>query len=152
MALVRCPGCKFDTSDSLAVCPHCGIALRGGAPSGRPTEIFAEKVSIRRNPGSTATAAGPARALARPWGSHRPLAAIPLLIALFAAPYLLPPLIVAGMAWLMRKQRRSSEQNLQTEVFEILLRNSGAAPRGPVGRPLEHLRTIERKLDPKRDV
>ena len=33
MALIRCPGCKNDTSDSLANCPNCGASLHGSGPS-----------------------------------------------------------------------------------------------------------------------
>jgi hypothetical protein len=34
MALIRCPGCKLDTSDSLDTCPYCRAPLKG--PPARP--------------------------------------------------------------------------------------------------------------------
>ena len=74
------------------------------------------------------------------------------LVVLLVAPKLLPLLFVLGIAWFLRKSRLSNRPGLQTETLQILLRQAEAGPRGPVGRPLERLRRIERQIGPTREA
>jgi hypothetical protein len=138
MALVPCPGCRFDTSDSLAVCPHCGAAL--GRRSQAPTESSPSDTRRARSGGPLPSSFG------------RLVVPILGLVVLLVAPKLLPLLFVLGIVWLLRKSRLSNRRGLQTETLQILLRQAGAGPRGPVGRPLERLRRIERQIGPTREA
>src|SRR5262249_6546745 len=138
MALVRCPGCKFDTSDSLAACPHCGTALR--TRSQAPKESSPSEVSRVRSQAPLPISFG------------RLVVPVLALIALFVAPKVLPLLLVLGIVWLLRKSRKSNRRGLQTEALQILLRQAGVGPRGPVGRPLERLRKIERQIGRNRQA
>jgi hypothetical protein len=138
MALVPCPGCKFDTSDSLAVCPHCGGAL--GRRSQAPTASLASDMPRARSGGPL------------PFSFGRLVVPILGLFMLLVAPKLLPLLFVLGIAWLLRKSRQSNRRGLETDALQILLRQGGAGPRGPVGRPLERLRRIERQIGPTREA
>jgi hypothetical protein len=138
MALIRCPGCKFDTSDSLATCPHCGTVL--GARSQTPKAGLPNEVSRGRSKAPLPVSFG---RLAVP---------ILALLALFVAPKLLPLLLVLGIVWLLRKSRQSNRRGLETEGLQILLAQAQGRPRAPVGRPLERLRRIERQIGPTREA
>jgi hypothetical protein len=138
MALVRCPGCKFDTSDSLAACPHCGTAL--GTRSQAPKAGLPSEVSRGRSKAPLPISLG------------RLVVPILALFALFVAPKLLPFLLVLGVVWLLRKSRQSDRRGLENEALQILLRQAQGRPRGPVGRPLERVRRIERQVGPTREA
>jgi hypothetical protein len=138
MALVPCPGCRFDTSDSLAVCPHCGAAL--GRRSQAPTESSPSDMARARSGGLPPSSLG------------RLVVPILGLFVLLLAPKLLPVVFVLGIAWLLRKSWQSNRQEPQTEALQILLRQGKGDPRRPAGRPLERLQRIERQIGPRREA
>jgi hypothetical protein len=147
MALIRCPGCAFDTSDSLAACPHCGAAL-GRASHEEPTaSLPRDAPPARRGNQVPFSEKGPGLS-----SFGRAFVPILVLLALFVAPKLLPLLAVLGIVWLVRRSRRSNQRSLETEALQVLLRQAGGGPRGPAGRPLERLRRIEREISPRREA
>jgi hypothetical protein len=141
MALIRCPGCKLDTSDSLDNCPSCGIALRSGGRS-----LFAQ---------ATAPATGeppppPATAPATASGPLPKIVGLVLLvIALSFIPHAFPLLAVGFILWQLAKRRGGAPSNRQAEVLKILVDEVRKAKKSPSTRPLEMLRRIEQQL-PKR--
>jgi hypothetical protein len=138
MALVPCPSCKFDTSDSLAACPHCGTVF--GERSQAPTASSAGDVARAPSKGSV------------PFSFGRLLVPILGLLALLTAPKLLPLLFVLGIVWFLRRSRQKNRRGLESDALQILLRQAEGGPPGPVGRPLERLRRIERQIGTTREA
>ncbi len=146
MSLVRCPGCKLDTSDSLAHCPNCGRAFHGAAP--RETASF---VSTTMPEPSSPAAPG-----AGPSSQTKAIGFVILLVVLAVVPHSLPFVVMAVVFWLLaNRQRSSAKRSTQTqlEALKVLVsevsraRNQGSqVSRGSSERPLEMLGRIERQL------
>jgi hypothetical protein len=161
MALIRCPGCKNDTSDSLANCPNCGAALHGSGPSlfdrGREARFAASASTITQAMGGeapppAATTLDPGSIVARAAGLGVKLKAAALvagLLVLAFVPHAVPLLIVAAVFWALWNRRRTDSQQRSGDVEALrILVNEVRRPRSQssTDRPLTRLRKLEEQL------
>ena len=160
MALIRCPGCKNDTSDSLANCPNCGAALHGSGPSlfdrGREAPSAASAPTMTEAmgeaPPAAATTLDPASIVARAAGLGVKLKAAALLAGLLVlafVPHAVPLLIVAAVFWALWNRRRTDSQQRSGDVEALrILVNEVRRPRSKSSsdRPLSRMRKLEEQL------
>ena len=159
MSLIRCPGCKIDTSDSLAHCPNCGIAIGGRGPrlfDHRPatTQSHPTPPPISHSvptPMSHPTPAGqaPAVSLQLGGGTKAILFVIGLLL-IALLPATIPLVVMAVVFWFLAKRQKATPQveALKILVSEVTRARSG----GQKQRPLDMLRQIEERLRNQRNV
>jgi hypothetical protein len=141
MALVRCPGCKLDTSDSLVHCPSCGTALHGPGP-----KLFDPQ------PGAampTAPAASPSRSgPSIPIGSTaKAIGAFVVLLVVALVPHGFALLVVFAVLWILAKRTGSAKPSPRMEALRIFVDEASRARSvGSKERPLEMLRRIEQQV------
>ena len=164
MALIRCPGCRNDTSDSLANCPNCGAALHGSGPGlfdrGRDASFTAsapmktDAMGDARSP-AVPTLDSPSRAApAAGFGVNLKAAAgVVVLLVLAFVPHSVPLLIVAAVFWALwnRKSTGSERQGGEIDALRILV-NEVRRPRSKSSsdRPLSRMRQLEEQLKSRR--
>src|ERR1043165_7223648 len=113
MSLVRCPGCKLDTSDSLAHWPSCGAVLHGSGPplfeqpAAEPRVEPTPSASQAQSPGVSTQA--------------KAIAWVIVIVVLALVPFLIPFAVMAVVFWLVSKSRRSGQQTKQMEALKILV-------------------------------
>jgi len=168
MALIRCPGCKLDTSDSLEHCPICGISLRGSGrrplfdashapPQHAPMTVSAtlsrDSASFEPSPQQgqpdpeTPHGALPRTASVQGTGTAVKTIGFVILISVLAlVPHSFPLLILAVIGYLVWRNK-SGNPSPQSEVLKILV-NEVRRPRSTAstGRPLDMLKRIEQQV------
>ena len=141
MSLVRCPGCRLDTSDSLAHCPNCGAVLHGSGP-----RLFDQPSS----PSHVAMSSPPPAQGAGLSTQTKAIAFVIAIILLAVMPFLVPLAVIAAVFWFFSKSRKPGQQSRQMDALKILVSEvSRAKQQGSQiskERPLEMLRRIERQL------
>ena len=154
MSLIRCPGCRLDTSDSLAHCPNCGRSFGGSGP-----RLFEHGPAASEPPRKplaleTTTATAP-HSIEYPKPSADPgvsklVKGIGLLIGLVLlsfVPSLIPPFVMGVVFWFMAKRQKSLAQSPQIKALKIFVNEvSRAGTSGSKERPLDMLRRIEEQL------
>ena len=157
MSLIRCPGCKLDTSDSLAHCPSCGTALHGSGPKlfeqpGMPVESPGPEPSTEIPMDSstfatTPTEPPPTAELGGIGSTAKAIGIVAVLLALAFVPHFFPLLVVAAVFWQILKRRTSGKPSPQMEALKIFASEvSRSRNRSSKERPLEALRRVERQL------
>jgi len=154
MALIRCPSCKLDTSDSLPTCPNCLAPLGSSGHAAHWNPAIHGTAS--QAPITSATiSSGGQQGLGSSVLKSVPLPVWVILagVALVAVPFVLPLILVALVWSAMAKRRGNRERSIGGEVFDIVLREARdmAKSRGE-GRPLDRLKEIEQLLRAKRDA
>ena len=167
MALIRCPGCRNDTSDSLANCPNCGASLHGSGPGlfdrgAASADAASAPIATEPMGGSWPTASptldpGSRAAQAASLGTKLKAAAfVVVLFVLAFVPHSLPIVIVLAVFWLMMNRNRagSGKQRNQVEALRIFV-NEVRKTRSTVssgGRPLERMRKLEEEIRSRRQA
>ena len=164
MALIRCPGCRNDTSDSLAHCPNCGAPLRGSGPGlfDRGAATQSPMPIARSEPGSFASAThtapptpgvlDPASRAARGsgWSTQaKAIGFVVVLVVLAVVPHSLPILAVLAVLWMMANRTRAGSGSGPTQVEALrILVDEVRRPRSQTSteRPLERMRRLEEQL------
>jgi len=147
MALIRCPGCRLDTSDSLDTCPYCRTPLKAAAAGSGPPP--APELS---QPGSEA-APEPAhrRKAIAPKPSRqslvKPILGLVLLAAALALPGGIAIAVLALLGYWMLSGRQTTPSTAHREAIRRLVLKGGAQVRRSAGdRPLGVLSRIEEEL------
>jgi hypothetical protein len=144
MALIRCPGCKLDTSDSLDTCPYCRAPLKG--PPARPV-----------SPPAAAAESGVASDVPHRRGSFSPkpsrssfvktVVGLALLACAIVVPGGVAIALIGLLGYWVLFVRQGTTSRVQAEVLRRLAERRGAeVRRSAADRPLSALSRIEAEL------
>src|SRR6185295_19122881 len=122
MSLFRCPGCKLDTSDSLAHCPNCGAVLHGSGPRLFDHQPAPAPDPHRQAPPAFEAAEPTPSAQATGFSTRAKVIALAVVIVMVAyKPFALPFVVMAIVFWLLAKSKKSGGQSPQMEALKILV-------------------------------
>lgn len=154
MSLIRCPGCKLDTSDSLDHCPYCGAGL-GGKPArvmeAQMGAVTADTPGGRFDDVPPVSVPGPQSREATVQPPNKLLQGVLGLIALvmFVAVPGGPAWVILGTIVYVVLRARKTFSGAKIEAFRRFAEQANAARvsgQKPAKRPLDLLRQIEAEI------
>lgn len=143
MALIRCPGCKLDTSDSLDTCPYCGAPLKAppaspvsppaGAGSGVASDVPQRRASFSPKPSRSSFV--------------KTIVGIAIVACALVVPGGVAIALIGLLGYWVLSTRQGTTSRVQAEVLRRLAERRGAEVRRSVAdRPLSALSRIEAGL------
>jgi len=146
MTLIRCPGCKLDTSDSLDTCPYCRAALKGppATPVSPPAAVPAAGSSVTSDVPHRRASFSPKPSRSR---FVKTVVGIALLTCALVMPGGIAIALIGLLGYWVLSARRGTTSRVQAEVLRRLAARRGAEVRhAATDRPLSALSRIEAGL------
>ena len=158
MPMIRCPGCKLDTSDSLEHCPNCGAGLNGkpartvAGQTGYVAPAPAPGLPVQIPPVHTPPAASRAATLKSSNPLVRGILALIALVVCAKVPGGPAFVIFAAIAYtILRAKKTVSSAHIEAfRRFAEQASKNHAAGGPPPKRPLEFLREVEAEIKSSR--